>query len=152
MSTEENSRRFRPVIALLAIVLAIAAAGAAYYRWSGGRSASAARSGLPVLASLPEFVLVNEQGQSTGFTELHGAVWIADFIFTRCGGTCPMITHRMSVLAKETAGTPALRDVKFVSFSVDPDFDRPEILRDYGRTNEANPSQWTFLTGTRDVV
>lgn len=153
MTPEGNSRRVRPVAAALAIVLVIGAGAALYVRWSRGRgSAMGARSGLPVLASVPEFVLVNEQGRSTGLTELHGTVWIADFIFTRCAGTCPMITHRMSELAKESAATPAFRDVKFVSFSVDPDFDRPDVLREYGRANEANPSQWTFLTGTRDAV
>ncbi|HUK34527.1 MAG TPA: FG-GAP-like repeat-containing protein [Vicinamibacterales bacterium] len=130
-------------------------AGAALYFFRGasiGHVSSSAQSKLPVIATLPEFVLVNERGESTGLTELHGTVWIADFIFTRCGGTCPMITHRMSEFAKESATTPALKDVKFVSFSVDPDFDRPDVLREYGRANEADPARWTFLTGTSDVV
>jgi cytochrome oxidase Cu insertion factor (SCO1/SenC/PrrC family) len=101
---------------------------------------------------LPEFVLENERGESSGITELHGTVWVADFIFTRCAATCPLITRRMSELAKQSAATPAFRDVKFVSFSVDPDFDRPEVLRAYGRATDADPTRWTFLTGTRDAV
>jgi cytochrome oxidase Cu insertion factor (SCO1/SenC/PrrC family) len=154
VSPERNPRRLGPVVALAAICLVIGVLAAMYFRWShsDGRSGAGTASRFPVLATVPEFVLVNEQGRSAGLVELHGSVWIADFIFTRCGGTCPMITHRMSQLAKETAATAGLRDVKFVSFSVDPDFDRPDVLREYGRANEANPTQWTFFTGTRDVV
>ncbi len=150
MRAQGTSRRFRPIAAVLAIVVLSAASAVGCSR--SGAQSTAARSGLPVLATVPEFVLVNEQGRSTGLTELHGAVWIADFIFTRCAGTCPMITHRMSELAKQSAATPAWRDVKFVSFSVDPDFDRPDVLRAYGKANDANPSQWTFLTGTPGVM
>ena len=39
-----------------------------------------------------------------------------------------------------------------MSFSVDPDFDRPDVLRDYGRTNGADPARWMFLTGTSEAV
>ena len=105
-----------------------------------------------VLATLPEFVLEDERGESTGLYDLHGTVWVADFIFTRCAGTCPMLTRRMADLEKEIAASPTLRDVKLVSFSVDPDFDQPEVLREYGRANGADPARWTFLTGTRQAV
>jgi cytochrome oxidase Cu insertion factor (SCO1/SenC/PrrC family) len=105
-----------------------------------------------VLATLPEFVLENERGESTGLSDLHGTVWVADFIFTRCAGTCPLITHQMAELGKELLSTASLKEVKLVSFSVDPDFDRPEVLRDYGRVNGADPARWMFLTGTGDAV
>ena len=42
--------------------------------------------------------------------------------------------------------------MKLVSFSVDPDFDRPDVLREYGRTNGADPARWMFLTGTSEAV
>jgi len=154
MTSEANARRVPMFATVLAAVAVIGGAAGAYY-WrsaSNVRSSRDARSRLPVIAALPEFVLDDERGQSSGLVDLHGKVWIADFIFTRCAGTCPLITHRMSELSKESAATPSLRDVKFVSFSVDPDFDRPEVLREYGRANGADPSRWTFLTGTRDSV
>src|SRR5262249_37453673 len=82
----------------------------------------------------------------------HGSVWVADFIFTRCAGTCPLITRRMAELQKELDGSPSLRAVKLVSFSVDPDFDQPEVLREYGRENGGDSGRWMFLTGTSDAV
>ncbi len=103
---------------------------------------------LRVLATLPEFALENDRGETVGLPDLRGTVWIADFIFTRCAGTCPMITQRMSELARECAAKPGLERVKFVSISVDPEHDRPAVLRDYGRGHGADPAAWMFLTGT----
>jgi cytochrome oxidase Cu insertion factor (SCO1/SenC/PrrC family) len=121
----------------------------------GAQSAAAAGSSSiapRVLATLPEFALENEHAENTALSDLRGTVWIADFIFTRCAGTCPVITRRMAELEKELDASPSLRDVKLVSFSVDPDFDRPDVLRDYGRANGADAARWMFLTGTRENV
>ena len=130
------------------------------YNWLGAAdrddrlvSAAAAQVGRTrVLIRLPEFVLENAQGDSSGLLDLRGTVWIADFIFTRCAGTCPMITARMAGLAAACASDPALKDVRFVSISVDPEYDRPEVLRDYAERVHADPARWSFLTGTRAAV
>lgn len=113
---------------------------------------AAATPALRVLATLPEFVLEDERGESVNLHDLHGTVWVADFIFTRCAGTCPLITHGVAELSRQLGSSPLLKAVKFVSFSVDPDFDRPEVLREYGKSHGADPARWTFLTGTRDAV
>jgi len=121
----------------------------------GSQNAAAAGSSSiapRVLATLPEFALENERAENAGLSDLHGRVWVANFIFTRCAGTCPVITRRMAELAKALDASPSLRDVKLVSFSVDPDFDRPDVLREYGRTNGADPARWMFLTGTSETV
>ena len=56
---------------------------------------------IPVIAKLPEFTLTDKTGGSFGSADLHGEVWIADFIFTRCGGTCPMQTAEKVKLQEE---------------------------------------------------
>jgi cytochrome oxidase Cu insertion factor (SCO1/SenC/PrrC family) len=125
------------------------------YNWLGAadRPDGRAAQGRPrVLLRLPEFVLENERGESAGLLDRHGRVWVADFIFTRCAGTCPMITARMAELAAACASDPALKDVDFVSFSIDPEYDRPEVLRDYAARVHADPERWTFLTGTRAAL
>ena len=85
---------------------------------STGLEASAARSsptsGPRVLATLKEFTLENERGGLTSLDDLHGSVWIADCIFTRCVGTRPAVTHRMAELAQQLGSTPSLRDVTIV--------------------------------------
>src|SRR5256885_11343639 len=66
--------------------------------------------------TVPEFVLMNQDGQNFGSAQLRGKIWIADFIYTTCPGPCPMLSTRMSELQKPLEKT----DVHLVSFSVDP--------------------------------
>jgi cytochrome oxidase Cu insertion factor (SCO1/SenC/PrrC family) len=128
-----------------------AGAGAAEHAGPAGPHATA--PGAPkVLATLPEFVLADQRGESVGLHDLHGTVWIADFVFTRCDGTCPLITRKMAELQQELAAEPALAKVRLVSFTVDPDTDTPAVLAAYAQANGADPARWTFLTGTRAAV
>ncbi|MEP6604336.1 MAG: SCO family protein [Spartobacteria bacterium] len=98
--------------------------------------------------TLPAFQFVNQNGARFGSTDLEGKIWIADFIFTSCPGPCPMISSRMSELQKPLAKT----DVNLVSFTVDPDKDTPEVLRDYAEKLHAQPQRWNFLTGPKTAL
>lgn len=91
----------------------------------------------------PEFELINSQGEAVADEDLQGQVWLAAFIFTRCPGPCPLISRRMEEL-QERVGD--LADFRMVSFSVDPEFDRPEVLREYARQWNADTDRWWFLT------
>src|SRR5256885_16679163 len=98
--------------------------------------------------TVPEFVLVNQDGQNFGSAQLRGKIWIADFIYTMCPGPCPMISSRMSELQKPLEKT----DVHLVSFSVDPAKDTPQGLRGYAENLPAEPGRWDFLTGPQPTI
>jgi cytochrome oxidase Cu insertion factor (SCO1/SenC/PrrC family) len=103
---------------------------------------------LPSYGTVPNFELVNQDSQSFGSQQLAGKIWIADFIFTTCRGPCPIISTRMSELQKPLEKS----DVHFVSFSVDPETDTPEVLRAYADKLRKEPLRWDFLTGSRDSI
>src|SRR5438552_8813688 len=98
--------------------------------------------------TVPEFVLVNQDGQNFGSAQLRGKIWIADFIYTTCPGPCPMISGRMSELQKPLEKS----DVHLVSFSVDPEKDTPAVLRGYAEKLQAEPGRWDFLTGRKSAI
>jgi protein SCO1/2 len=98
--------------------------------------------------TIPNFQLVNQEGQSFGSAQLAGKIWIADFIYTSCPGPCPMISTRMSELQKPLEKT----GVHLVSFSVDPEKDSPDVLRGYAAELHAEPSRWDFLTGPKSAI
>lgn len=98
--------------------------------------------------NVPDFQLVNQNGQAFGSANLRGKVWIADFIYSTCPGPCPMISTRMSELQKPLAKT----DVQLVSFSVDPEKDTPEVLRSYAEHLDAESARWNFLTGPKSSI
>jgi protein SCO1/2 len=95
------------------------------------------------LFKAPNLTLTGEEGKPFLTSELRGKVWVADFIFTSCAGSCPIMSHEMAELQKTT---PA--GVNFVSFTVDPKTDTAPILKEYGRGLHADFARWHFLTGT----
>jgi protein SCO1/2 len=98
--------------------------------------------------TVPEFILLNQDGKNFGSAQLRGKIWIADFIYTTCPGPCPMISSRMSELQKPLEKT----DVHLVSFSVDPAKDTPQVLRGYAEKLQAEPGRWDFLTGPQSTI
>jgi protein SCO1/2 len=103
---------------------------------------------LPSYGTLPGFDLVNQDAQPFGSKQLAGKIWIADFIFTSCPGPCPIISTRMSELQRPLEKS----DVRFVSFSVDPEKDTPPVLRAYADKLRKEPFRWDFLTGSGDAI
>jgi cytochrome oxidase Cu insertion factor (SCO1/SenC/PrrC family) len=105
------------------------------------------RTPLPaVYATLPDFALVDQNGRAFGSSALRGRIWIADFIFTHCGGICPAMTSRLARLRRELPD-----QVAFVSFTVDPTRDTPEVLARYARDFGAADS-WSFVTGPQQAL
>lgn len=102
----------------------------------------------PVLGQLSGFTLVNRDGRTVRLEDLAGATWVADFVFTRCPASCPMMSARMARLERSL---PRDLDVLLVSISVDPAYDTPEVLERYAKSFEA-PDRWLFLTGEREDV
>lgn len=96
---------------------------------------------LPVYGTVSGFTLVERSGRAFQDKDLKGKIWVADFIFTRCQGQCPIMSQAMSRLR------PRLKDIAFVSFSVDPTFDTAEVLSRYADSYHADPENWFFLTG-----
>jgi protein SCO1/2 len=104
---------------------------------------------LPVIRAVPEFSLTDQEGRTVTNADLRGKIWIADFIFTRCAGPCPLMTARMLEMQKALVKTP---EVKLVSVTVDPEYDTPEVLKAYAEANFADPDRWKFLTGDKAVI
>ena len=102
---------------------------------------------LPVIGTVADFALTDQSGRPFGSAELAGKVWVANFIFTRCTTVCPIFTEKMAKL--EEQADPGLR---FVSFSVDPEYDTPPILLAYARARHARTDRWSFVTGPIDAV
>src|SRR6266849_11204755 len=87
-----------------AILIAIPLLTLAFLLWLRQLEVNALRQRtVSSYGTVPEFVLVNQDGQNFGSAELRGKIWIADFIYTTCHGPCPMIRSRMSELQKPLA-------------------------------------------------
>ena len=100
--------------------------------------------------TVPNFNLTAQNSHPFSSAEsLNGHIWIADFIYTNCTGPCPMMTTRMRRIQQ---ALEKRRDVRLVSFTVDPERDTPPVLAAYADRFHADTSRWFFLTGTREAL
>lgn len=102
---------------------------------------------LPEYKTVPDFALVEKNGQTVTRSDLEGHIWLADFIFTNCEGSCPLMTEQMSQLQNVLP-----EEIRLVSFTVDPTRDTPMVLATYASQHEADPDRWYFITGSRDEM
>ena len=103
------------------------------------------------LGAVPAFQLVDDRGEPFSEEALRGHPTIVDFVFTRCDTICPVITMKMQKLV-EKLGDKKAAPIKFLSISVDPAYDTPARLAQYGARFHADPARWRFLTGPADKV
>lgn len=127
----------------IVVPVALAAYAAVDRYWPTGPNVG------PPIGDVPAFELVDQLGRSVNTQDLRGKVWVADFVFTRCAAVCPILSARMQSLQRKVGDQPG---VHFVSFSVDPEHDTPEVLKAYAGRYEADPERWWFLTGPLDVL
>lgn len=105
---------------------------------------------IPHIGALPSFELVDQSGAPFRSEDMRGKVWVANFVFTSCPTICPALSRRMMELQGRFEGQKAA--LGLVSFSVDPENDTPEVLREYAARHEADPSMWTWVTGPTERV
>jgi protein SCO1/2 len=98
-----------------------------------------------VYPTIPFFYFLNEDSVIVRSTDMKGKVWIADFFFTSCPTICPKMTRN---LQKLNTATKDLKDhVQFMSISINPDYDKPSVLKKYKDHYGITSSNWVFLTG-----
>lgn len=105
---------------------------------------------LPKLTQVSNFSLVNQAGKSFTQSSLEGSVWIAAFLFTRCPTVCPRIMKQLVQMQKTVKDKDIA--VKFLCFSVDPEFDTPKVLTAFGERYGVDFKRWVFLTGDSSAV
>jgi protein SCO1/2 len=106
---------------------------------------------LPVIGPAPNFTLTSQDGKPVALADLRGKVVAVTFIYTECPDICPMLTQKM-VQVQDELGADFGKKIAFVSISLDPEHDTPEVLKDYAQFWGAKPEGWSFLTGSLDAV
>ncbi|SEC87735.1 protein SCO1/2 [Tenacibaculum sp. MAR_2009_124] len=98
---------------------------------------------------IPSFSMTNQEGEFITNESLSSKIYIVDFFFTSCPGICPKMTDNMSLVQgyfKED------EEVMIVSFSVTPEKDSVQVLRDYANNKNIDSKKWYLLTGIRKEI
>ena len=108
----------------------------------GPRIAQAAAGGDPA----PDFQLLDQDQHPVTLASLRGSFLVLDFVYTDCPGPCPILTSSHVTLQRSLP--PELRRrTRFLSISLDPAKDTPQVLRRYGAARGVDFTTWSFLTG-----
>jgi protein SCO1 len=122
----------------------------AYTQFGAEIQARRVAARLERFAPVPQFQLTAQDGTAVSNADLKGKIWIANFIFTRCAGPCPLMTSRMAEVNQAIEGKT--NDIELVSITVDPEYDTPQVLKEYAERVGASPKRWKFLTGPKEQV
>ena len=106
---------------------------------------------LPKIAPAPEFSLTSQDGGRVTLADFRGKVVAVTFIYTLCTTTCPVLTPTMSFI-QDQLGPDFGTKIAFISITVDPERDTPQVLNEYAHAFGANLAGWAFLTGTPDAI
>jgi len=106
---------------------------------------------LPKIAPAPEFALTSQDGAQVALADFRGKVVAVTFIFTLCTATCPVLTPMMSFV-QDQLGSDFGPKIAFVSITVDPERDTPQVLKEYAQAFGANLAGWSFLTGAPAAI
>jgi protein SCO1 len=106
---------------------------------------------LPTIGPAPEFALTSQDGVRVTLGDLRNKIVAVTFIYTSCEDTCPLLTAKMAQV-QDDLGPNFGSKIAFVSITVDPERDTPDVLRKYAESFGANLGGWSFLTGTPESI
>jgi protein SCO1/2 len=95
---------------------------------------------------IPGFSFINQEGKAVGRAQMEGKITIVDFFFTSCPSICPVMSKEMARVNDMFRDEPK---VQLMSISIDPEFDTPQILKEYADEHQAIPGKWHFLSGPK---
>lgn len=98
---------------------------------------------------IPAFSFTDQDGKTVTEKTVEGKIYVADFIFTRCGSICPKMTTNMGLLQA------AFKDndkVLLLSHSVTPEMDSVPVLKRYAEDKGIISGKWHLLTGSETAI
>ncbi len=96
-----------------------------------------------------DFKALNQQSDSIKFPADSNQITVFNFFYTRCPSSCTAMNKEMEKVAKQYANNRLMR---FITISVDPEYDTPEILSQYSRQFTLVNKKWEFINANKDLV
>lgn len=95
---------------------------------------------------IPDFTFINQEGKPIGRSQMEGKITVVDFFFTSCPSICPVMSKELSRVNDMFREEPR---AQLISISIDPEFDTPQVLKQYADEHEAIAGKWHFLSGPK---
>jgi protein SCO1 len=105
----------------------------------------AVREGEPVA----DVTFEDQDGRRRTLASLRGHRVALTFVYTRCPlpEFCPLMNRNFAAVQKAVRSSPDLSDVRLLTVTLDPEYDRPPVLKVQASAFRADPEIWSFVTG-----
>ncbi len=98
---------------------------------------------------VPDFLFYNQDSLMISNEDFKDKIYVAEFFFTRCPSICPIMNNNMKRIENKFGKR---NDFGIASFTIDPENDRPHVLKSYAESYDVFSNNWHFLTGNiKDV-
>lgn len=104
--------------------------------------------GLFKVMSVPDFELIDENGEKITNKDMLGKVYVVEFFFTNCPTICPIMNENLKKVEKEI-NSP---DFGVVSITIDPKRDTPEVLKEHKKRLRIDNPNWHMATEDKDYI
>ncbi|MBL4887901.1 MAG: SCO family protein [Flavobacteriaceae bacterium] len=104
---------------------------------------------LAVIGKVPDFSFTNQNEKTINNASYKGKVYVVEFFFSTCPSICPIMTGNMVKIQDEFFGHP---NFGVASFSINPLYDTPQVLKEYAKANKITNPNWNLLTGDIDAI
>ena len=94
-------------------------------------------------AHINRFKLTNQLDEPFDSAELAGKPYVVSFFFAQCPSICRDLNNQIDRLNTQLRK----EDISFVSVTVDPEEDTPDVLKRYAQDYDTTPDRWAFVTG-----
>ena len=101
------------------------------------------------LKKVPDFSFINQDNRQITNESYKGKVYVVEFFFTTCPSICPIMNINMVKIQDEFYGNSNLG---MASFSIDPNTDTPEVLKQYATSYKIINPNWHLLTGDKENI
>jgi protein SCO1/2 len=98
---------------------------------------------------VPNFSFLNQDGDTITNKDYLGKVYIVEYFFTTCPSICPIMNENLIEVQEEFKGN---EDFGIASFTIDPEHDTPQVLKEYKQSHGITNPNWNFLTGDRNEI
>lgn len=98
---------------------------------------------------VPDFEFVNQNGDTVTNEDYLGKVYVVEYFFTTCPSICPVMNENLKEVQEEYKDNS---DFGIASFTIDPEHDTPEVLKNYAKNHGIAFPNWNFLTGDRNEI
>jgi protein SCO1 len=98
---------------------------------------------------VPAFSFVNQNGETISNNDYEGKVYVVEFFFTTCPSICPKMNKNLVQIQNSFKG---LKNFGVASFTINPEHDTPEVLKQYAEEYGITNPNWHLMTGDIDTI